>query len=502
MKRKKTVNFPSYDVVVIGGGIIGTFILYELSHLPLKILLLEKEEDLAFGVSKANSGIIHAGFHEDPKTLKGHYCAKGNALYSKISKKLQLPFKRVGELLVIKEEREYSALHEFMKKGEQNKVTGLKIIDGIELHRLEPHLSEQLVGALYAPSAGVINPYELIYTLARFARCNGATLLRGEEVIAITKDNSFHIYTSKGRYHSKVVINAAGMNGDTIAAMMGVATPAIEGRKGQEYLLDKKHKGLVKHIIFPLPTPESKGTLIIPTLDGPIMLGPTAENMQAKDREDLSTDQCGYQEIMERVKFMLPAINERAIIAGFSGMRPIPREHHDFIIGNTSVAGFFQAIGMHSPGLTAAPAIAMDVAKMVSNYLSESKLIQKQKRCSKDYQQKEHHCLCHTPKKLREVKKFSELQKLWKSDPEYGEVVCRCEEVSLAEIRAAIRDGATTLDGVKFRTRMGMGRCQGAFCTYRAIEVMASELAVPHHKISKKGKKSTIIVATLGKDHE
>ncbi|MBF0299032.1 MAG: NAD(P)/FAD-dependent oxidoreductase [Oligoflexia bacterium] len=502
MVTKKKSN---YDIIIIGGGVVGASIARELSRFALKICLIEKEAELSFGVSKSNSGIVHAGFHSPSTTLKGPLCARGNFLYDQLHIDLGVPFKRVGELVLIRLEEEFAKLEQFKKWGEECGVLGIKILTKNEIHQYESSLSPDIIGALYAPSAGVVNPYEFVFLLAQNAKKNGVEIHTNEEVISL---NEGVVFTTKNEYRTKYIINAAGLFGDRISNMAGIFNFKITARKGEEYLLDKKLKGLIKHIIFPLPTKTSKGTLVIPTLDGTIMIGPSAEDID--DKNDLKTSDEVYWQIFDKAKQMIPAIHPKYLISTFAGNRPVPvrlvknsfgkyvkdinaststngNADDDFIIERTSTPGFINVAGIQSPGLTAAPAIA----EKVLNILKEDGMALNANK----------YFIATNPKakKIREMSD-EELDKLIKTEADYGKVICRCEIVSKGEIMNAIENGAQTLDGVKFRTRAGMGRCQGGFCTFRTMELLAKGLHLSPLEITKRGEGSNILVKDLKKN--
>ncbi|MBF0207690.1 MAG: FAD-dependent oxidoreductase [Oligoflexia bacterium] len=517
-----TNDAKQYDIIVIGGGVIGTTVTYYLAkNFPqLKICLLEKEAELSFGISKANSGIIHAGFHDQPTTLKGRLCARGNFLYGEWQKEFPIPFKRVGELMVTTDHADIPKLTEFLLQGEANGIHDLRIVNQTELRQLENNLSEQIVAALYAPSAGVINPYELVYILARRALCLGAEINTNSEVLGLARSSknadTIIVYSSDKTYHSTIVINAAGIDGDKIAQMAGISTVKLIPRKGEEYLLDRKCQHLVKRIIFPLPNRKSKGILIIPTLDGTIMLGPTAKDVLNKS--DLSTSANGFQDVISKAKTLIPSINPAYLISAFAGVRPVPHNSEDnfqdFIIREEkeNFPGLINVIGIQSPGLTAAPAIAEEVAGIVAsmNHSTQVPVTHMSTTTPQPHISELKHCPGETSApylKMREIltnkqldseEKISLIKNLFEQDHDYGEIICRCEMVTLAEIKAAILDGARTLDGIKFRTRAGMGRCQGGFCSFRSIQVLSQELHISPLQVSKRGKDSSILVADLG----
>ncbi|MBC8473458.1 MAG: NAD(P)/FAD-dependent oxidoreductase [Candidatus Omnitrophica bacterium] len=467
----------TYDVIVIGAGVVGTSISRELSRYKLDIALLEKETELAFGVSKSNSGIIHPGTQNPPGSLKGRLCVQGNILTRQISRELGVDFKEVGELIAAFTEEERLRLRELKKEAEALGVPKLEIVDSAWLRKNEPNLSKDVISALYAPTAGIISPYRLVYDLSENAARNGVEFFTETKVEAIEKKEYFEISTSKGMFRAKFVINAAGLFADNVSKMVGVDDFKITPRKGQEFLLDKKKEYLTNHLIFPLPTKTSKGVLVIKTADGNPMIGPTAEDVE--DKDDLSTTDKGLKNILAQARKMIPLIDESDIIAYFAGLRPA--SGNDFIIRHEDGApGFINVAGIQSPGLTAAPAIAL----MVRGLLRENGLKLKKKLIFHSHRKKTIH-LFAAP--------FKKAKALIKKDPAYGDIVCRCEMVSAKEITDAIDRGAKTMDGIKFRTRAQAGRCHGSFCTTRLMKILSEKTGVPLKDITKRGKGSEIV---------
>lgn len=466
------------DVIIIGGGVVGCAIARELSKYRLNTTLLEKEEDLAFGVSKSNSGIIHPGTQNPPDSLKGRLCVQGNRLIRKIARDLGVHFEEVGELIVIFNQAEIPQLLQIKKEGEMLGVPGLKIVDQAWLMKNEPNLNPQALAALYAPTAGIISPYRLTYDMAENAKKNGVKIRLAHKVSKIIRhEKCFELETNKGVHLSRFIINAAGLYADEIARMAGVNDIFIKPRKGEEYLLDKKREHIVNHILFPLPTPSSKGILVIKTSDGNPMIGPTAEDIV--DKEDLSTSEQGLKKVLESAQKMVPSINENDVIAYFAGLRPTAGK--DFIIRHeSSVPGLINVAGIQSPGLTSAPAIAL----MVVDLLKKNGLRMRRKWFFMPHRKPTIHLFAIPLSKTR---------RLMNKDAGYGDIVCRCEMVSAKEIRDAIKRGARTLDGVKFRTRAQAGRCHGGFCTTRIMKIMHEEFKIPLEEITKRGKGSEVV---------
>jgi glycerol-3-phosphate dehydrogenase len=467
-----------YDVIVIGAGVVGTSIARQLSRYKLSIAVLEKEEEPAFGVSKSNSGIIHPGTQNTPDSLKARLCVQGNLLIRQLAAELEVDFKEVGELIVAFSEEEKHLLLKLKKEAEILGVPRLKMVDRAWLENNEPNLNPEAIAALYAPTAGIISPYRLVYDLAENARKNGAEIFTRTKVEKIIfTQPGFEISTSRGSFSSRYLINAAGLFADAIAGMCGINDFKIRPRKGEEFLLDKKRAHLTRHLIFPLPSKISKGILIIKTADGNPMIGPTAYDIE--DKEDSSTTNQGLKEVLLAAQKMVPSINADDIIAYFAGLRPVAGE--DFIIRHEDkVPGLITVAGIQSPGLTAAAAIAL----LVGNILKKTGLSLKKKFIFYSQRKKTIH-LFHIP--------LSRTAKLIQKDQGYGDIVCRCEMVSAKEIRDAVACGARTLDGIKFRTRCQAGRCHGSFCTTRAMKILAQETNTPLTEITKRGKGSEMV---------
>jgi glycerol-3-phosphate dehydrogenase len=464
------------DVLIIGGGIVGVSLAQALGRYALTVILLEKEAELSFGVSKSNSGIVHTGFQSNYRLLKTRLAVRGNRLYRKMAQDLDFPFIPCGELVVaFPGERE--ALEAIRENGEKLGVPGLTLVDKAWLKAHEPNLTDEIECALLGPTAGVINPYETVYALAENAEANGVRISCEQEVLSIEKfHGGWKVATNRQVFEAKRVINAAGLYADRIALMAGMEVPAITPRKGEEFILDKHADRLTQRVIFPVPQKDTKGILIIPTVDGNTMLGPTYEDIQ--DREDLTTTKTGRQFVIDKINRLVPSVRHiDQIITSFAGIRPATREG-DFYIREDR-EGFINLVGIQSPGLTAAPAIAELVVGMLSG---KSSLVPKENYGAKRKAIPRFRRLGH-----------EERNALIREDPEFGEVVCRCELITRREIREAIRRGARTMDGIKFRTRSQMGRCHGAFCTMKIMAIMAEELGIPYENITKRGKGSELV---------
>ncbi len=469
-----------YDVAIIGGGVVGCAIARELSRYRLGTLLLEQYAEVGFGTTKTNSGIIHAGQQTPLGTHKGKLEVRGNAMFDQLAQDLGFGFRRCGELVVAASETEMETLHRMKADGEKKGVPGLVMWDAATLRREEPNLSSRLVGALYAPSAGVVNPYEFAFALVECAVQNGVQLRINSPVSAIVrqKEGHFSITAGENVHDARFVINAAGVHADQVAALVGAADFSITPRRGEEYLLDKRLEGIVSRLIFPVPTPQSKGILIIPTFDGTLMVGPTAQDQE--DRFDVPTTVEGSEAVFSAVRRVCPSIDARFTIAEFAGLRAVSNTG-DFIIGPSSVPGFFHVAGIQSPGLTASPAIACHVVELLG--AAGLPLVERE----------DFNPTVAPPARFAQQSNEKRME-LVAADPRFGRLVCRCELVTEAEVHQAVDHGAVTLDGVKFRTRAGMGRCQGGFCTTRVMQILSQRMGIDFHEVTKRGGDSWMVI--------
>jgi glycerol-3-phosphate dehydrogenase len=467
-----------YDVLIIGGGIVGCAIARELSRYQLRIALCEKEVEVGFGATKANSGIIHGGHHASPDSVKGRLEWTGNQLWDTLADELGFSFKRIGELTVALHEAELPELEKLLHHAAIKGVPNVEWWEAARIQQAEPALSTDIIAAVYAPTTGIVNPYEACYALAENAVHNGVELLTGFPVQRLSLvGDLWEVSTPSAHLHSRFVINASGLESDRIAALAGINSFEIHPRKGEEYLLDKRLKGLIKHVIFPCPSPVSKGILLIPTFDGTLMIGPTAEEIT--DRTDRTTSMAGAQAVFDAVRRLAPGISEKDVIAQFAGIRA-PTSNEDFVIGPTAKRGFINAAGIQSPGLTAAPAIA----RMMVDILRDEKLPLIPRD---DFVATEPH-----PIRFAALSTQEQIALLLKK-PRFRRIVCRCEMVTEGEVIDAIARGASTLDGIKFRTRAGMGRCQGGFCTIRLMELLTKERWMTMLDVTKRGPGSWLV---------
>lgn len=462
----------SADVVVIGGGIVGTAVLRELSKYDLKCILVEKEPDLAMGTTKANSAILHAGFDAPTGSLKAITNVRGNKLYHELEQELDLDIKWTGSLVAATTDEEMATLQELLERGKANGVEGLKILSREEVLQKEKNLTS-VKGALWAPSAGVCWPFGAALAFARCAVQNGAEVMRDCRVLGFIKEDGriTGVETSQGVIKTKYVVNAAGVYADEIAKLAGDESFTITPRKGEYILFDKTAcSSLVFGVVFPTPTKKSKGILVCTTTHGNTFIGPNAQDME--DKEDHAVTAEGMNEIIASARKLIPNLPMGAAITEFSGLRAVSSTG-DFIIGASSVSGLYNAAGMQSPGLTAAPAVA--------EMLAEAIVKDSGAQAKADFK-------AELPKKpVFNRLNWDKQAELIKENSLYGRVICRCETITEAEIVEAIHEscGARTVDGVKRRTRAGMGRCQGGFCGPRVTQILARELNIPVPEVLK-----------------
>lgn len=468
-----------YDVAVIGAGVVGMSILRELTRYRLKVCSLEKMEDVAEGASKANSGIVHAGYDPIEGTKKARFNVEGNNIFADVCNELDVEYKMIGSLVVAFDDYEINVLEELLQRGKRNGVKGLEIKSQEWVFENEPNLSRNIKAALFAPYSGITNPYKLTVALFENAIQNGADVIFRFEVCKIEKDGDyFVVHSADSRFiKTRVLINCAGVHADEISKMAGAKLFKIYPRRGQYYILDKPEKMPVARVIFQVPTEKGKGILVTPTVDGNVLVGPNSEYIDSKD--DTATTQEGLDEVFEKARKVLPSLSKRDVITIFSGIRATP-DTHDFIIEeDEDVKNFINVAGIESPGLTASLAIGRYIAELVSRKLNAKRNLN-----FNPYRE--------------DIKRFSKLsdeekERMIKLYPSFGNIVCRCELVSEYEIVEAIKRGARTIDGIKRRTRAGMGRCQGGFCTPRVIDILSRELGVSKTQITKFGKGSYIL---------
>jgi len=479
-----------YDVVIIGGGVIGTMIARELSKYRLNIALAEKGEDVSIGATKANSGIIHGGYDANNKKLKGYFSRRGNELFDELEKELNFGFKRVGSMVLAFSEEELKRLEKLKENGIKNGVKNLEIIDKRKIKELEPNISEDIKYALYCKGAGVASPYELAIALMENAITNGVELFLNFEVDSIEKNENFIVKSKEKELETKYIINCAGVYSDRIAKMVGIDDFSIIPRKGEYILFDKGYGDLINHVLFQCPTKEGKGVLVSPTYHGNLLIGPDANEIL--NREDVSTNRENLNSILEKARKTYSDFDLKKVIRSFSGIRATSSTG-DFIIGKTKVKNFINCAGIDSPGLTSSPAIGRHIVEIIrelEGYLEENREFKPYRKAIVERKDK------------KEMKSFKEIVPLVNlAEGNENRIVCRCEQVIEKEIIDALNRGIKVLsiDGVKRRTRAGMGVCQGGFCGSRVRKIIANYYKIPEEEVLEKGQGSNFIPKREGR---
>jgi len=477
----------NFHIAIIGGGVIGSAIARELSKYDLDIVVFEKGSDVASSTTKANSGVIHSGINSLPKSLKARFCVEGNKVFQSLAEELSVPIKWTGKYVIAKNEEEIKELIKLKKSGIENQLKGLRLIGAEEVNLTDPNISCKC--ALWVPSAGITLPYQLTIALAENSVINGVKFLLETKVIGINKQNNiFNIKTSKGNFKSEFIINAAGLNCRDIVEMLEEPDFKVYPCRGEYLVLDKNYNSLLKTLVYPIPR-EKFGFLgihITPTIDGNILLGPTSEYINEKD--DTRTTKQKMSLLLKEAKEIIPSIKDSYVINAYSGIRCkiAPPEYNgisDFRVENSKITtGLINLLGIESPGLTAAPAIAEEVVKIISKNIELKK---KNKFISK----------------YKKYIKFSDItnekkSEMIKEDSNWGRIICRCENVTELEVINALSNplGAKTLSSVKYRCRAGMGRCQGGFCTQHIVRIMEEDFNLDRTKIKLKSRKSNLFI--------
>jgi len=477
-----------FGAIIIGGGVVGCAIARELSKYKINIALLEKEPDVGWGTSCRNTGVVHAGFSHIPGSLKAKYCVEGNKTYTEMCSQLDVPYKRLGKLVVAKNKVEFKNLDSLKIQGKKNGVLGLEIISKSDLKKMEPNIEG--IGALLSPNSAITSPYLLTIALAENALDNGVSFFLNNEVKSITRLNNsyFKINTTKREFTSSYVINSTGLYADKIARMMGENKYRIYPYRGEYHILDKNASCLVNHLIYPAKHQVDKGgwgTHIVPTIDGNILIGPSIQAI--KDKENYSNTQVKMRELYKEGRMFVPRISSKYFIRNYAGNRcKLPQkdshDFHDYIIEESdTVDNFINLIGIESPGLTAAQPIAKRVVEIINK---------KERLNSNPNFNPLRKGILRFEEQDEETKKA-----LIKQDPDYGEIVCRCEKVTKKEILEAINNplGARSLISIKYRTRAMMGRCQGGYCQTRIIEILREHFKLDPEEITLKGNHSYLL---------
>ena len=470
------------DVIIIGAGVSGCASARELSRYSADILVLEREEDVCCGTTKANSAIVHAGYDAAHGSLMAKLNVEGSRRMPALAAELDFPYQQCGSLVVCLSDEDRPALQKLYANGIANGVESLRIIERDELKVMEPNIADEAVAALWAPTGGIVCPFGLTYALAENAAANGVKFQFDTRVTGLEKiEGGWRVRTDRGDYTARCVVNAAGVYADTLHNQAAPADPMrITARRGEYLLLDHAAGTHVRHTIFQLPGKYGKGVLVTPTVHGNLLVGPTAHDIE--DKDDTSTTANGLLEVREKSGLAVKNIPLRQTITSFAGLRA-HEVRHEFFIGEAA-PGFVDCAAIESPGLSSAPAIGAMVAELVQGILHLTP--------DPDFVPTRKGIL--DPRTLP----FGERAALIRREPAYGQIICRCEGVTEGEIVDAIHrvPGARSLDGVKRRTRAGMGRCQAGFCSPRVMEILARELGVPQQQITKCGGTSRIIVGT------
>jgi len=483
----KTKN-NHFDMVIIGAGVVGCAVARELSKYKVNIAVLEKEDDVGWGISCRNSGVVHAGFNNKPGTLMAQFCVEGNKSFAELCNQLDVPYKKIGKLVVAKKKEEIKGLQKLKQQGDTNGIDNLQIIDLNEVKRLEPNVSG--IAALYSPETAITSPYLLTIALAENALNNGVKFFLNTEVKSITRLNNSHfkINTTKEEFISSYIINSAGLYADKIARMVGTKKYHLYPCRGEYHILDKNVSWLINHLIYPVPQAGAGGLGIhlTPTIDGNILIGPSNEYIKSKD--NLSVTSSVMKMLSSEARKFLPLISPGYIIRSYSGLRAkqAPSSEGgfwDFVIEESdTVDNFINLIGIESPGLTAAQPIAKKVVKIINK---------KERLNSNPSFNPSRKGILQFEEQNEEIKKT-----LIKQDPDYGEIVCRCEKITKKEILEAANNplGARSLISIKYRTRAMMGRCQGGYCLPRIIEILKENFNLVPREITLKGEKSYLLM--------
>jgi glycerol-3-phosphate dehydrogenase len=472
------------DVIVIGAGVVGCAVARELARFELRVAVLEKSCDVAEGATKSNSAIVHAGFDAKPGSHKARFNVAGNALFEPLCRELGVPFQRNASLVVAFCPEEVSTLEELKARGETNGVPGLRIAGRDGARALEPNIGREVCAALVAPTGGICCPYELTFRLAESAAANGVAFCFSCGARSVSRrGDAWLVEAEDGRtFEARAVVNAAGLYADVFNNQVSAEKLTVRPRRGEYLMIDKRYAGTFRQTVFQVPTAMGKGVLVSPTVDGTLIVGPTAEEIG--DKTDTRTTTAGLAKIRLSVERVWNGFPSSGVIATFAGLRA-HGDRGDFVLGEPADApGFFNAAAIESPGLTAAPALGVWLAEQVADKLGAARRKEFANGSS------------HWPqfRSMNAAERSAAIAR----DPAYGRIVCRCESVSEAEIRAAIRCriGARTLDGVKRRTRAGMGRCQGGFCAPRIVEILCEELGMAPEQVTKFGGGSWLLAPT------
>ncbi len=474
-----------YSVAIIGAGITGASVAERLSRYDLSVALVEKETDVSFGTSKANSGIIHGGFHHDSRYVKARLEVRGAEMYPHLHRDLGFPYKQCGIVVAAFTPEELTIVNHLYRTGVANGAAGIEVAGPERIRELEPKLSEEVIGGLYAPAGGIIEPYRFVFALVESAQLNGVELVRDFRVSEASRDADgvFTLRDSSGRgIRADYVVNAAGLYADEVSEILGGERFTIEPRKGEYHLLDRRTPACPSRVVFPVPTTLSKGMLVIPTVEGTVLIGPTADPVRQKS--DVGTNADRLNQIIQSAKKLVPLISPKDVISSFAGLRPTLPSGDFCVERSEKVDRLVQVAGIQSPGLTAAPAIG----EYVKDLLLEAGVVLRERP---GYRTKA------TRATRTRLFDDNELRDAWEADPAAGDIVCRCETVSHADISRAVAAGHTCLDSIKFHSRAMAGRCQGAFCLPKIVDILEAEAGLAPEEITKRGGDSLVVKGRL-----
>lgn len=476
-----------FDVVIVGAGVIGAMIAYELSPYELNVLIIEKNDDVAAGITKANSAIIHAGYDPEPGTLKAQLNVRGNLLYEQVASNLGFDLKRIGSYVLATSAEEEHKIHDLHSQANKNGVT-TTILDGDEIRKREPNVSESVTKGLFAPSAAIVAPWDIVYAALNHSVLWGTKLHLSEKVVEIKHEHDYYLVkTSKAEYQAHILINAAGHGAANVHSLLGLLPPyETIPTRGQYYVIDRGYHGFVNSVLFPTPSSLGKGVLAIPTVHGNYLLGPTSEVVATEGENGITRE--GVALIKSQLNRIVKNVPYHAIIRSFAGVRP-KINHSDFVIEEPlEHHGYIWLFGIDSPGLASAPAIAEYVVNKLPRYLLDKK------RVGFFYHKRKMIGIANRP--------VSELNHLIKDNPLYGQIVCRCEQITQGEIIDAINEpiGARTIDGVKRRVRPGSGRCQGGFCQPIVLNLLSLMLKKPKDQIVLDAEGSNVLCGKIQED--
>ena len=480
----------TFDIVIVGAGAVGCAVARELSRYNLKIAVLEKESDVAAGTSGRNSAVVHAGFNNKPGSLMAKLCVEGNEGFEKVCRELDVPYKKTGKLIVAFDESDFAGIDKLMENGRKNRVKGLEFVGAEVVKKLEPHVGG--IGAMLSPNTAITSPFIYTVALAENAAQNGVKFFFETEVNGITKKNDmFRLAAGKQYFYGRYIVNSAGLYSDRIASLAGEKGYKIYPCRGEYFILDKRTSQYLSMPVYPVPRPGigGLGVHLTPTVDGNMLIGPSAEYIKSKS--DYSATKDVMDQLFKEAKELLPPLEMKHIIRSYTGIRsklvgPKTGGFGDFIIEESKVvSGLINLIGIESPGLTSSVPISRMVRDILSN---KEELVEKKAFISER--------TGITP--FRELT-LEQKEKLIKENPEYGEIICRCEGITKKEILDAINNplGVTTLAGIKYRARPMMGRCQGGYCLTRIVDLLKEQKGIEPEQITMRGGHSSLFTGRV-----